>query len=111
MATVMRWLTGIPINGVRHMFKMSRTEAYWSSNLFLKAVLTNRELDINLPKTQQQWDDVKLGFNIRSKDGVLNGCCGAIDGLFIKTTCPIYYEAHNIHAHYSGHYEHHGLNC
>ena len=111
MATGMRWLTGIPMNGVRHMFKMSRTEVYRSSNLFLEAVLTNRELDINLPKNPQQWDDVKLGFNKRSKDGVLNGCCGAIDGLFIKTTRPIYYEAHNIRAYYSGHYEHYGLNC
>ena len=106
MATGMRWLTGIPMNGVRHMFKMSRTEVYRSSNLFLEAVLTNRELDINLPKNPQQWDDVKLGFNKRSKDGVLNGCCGAIDGLFIKTIRPIYYEAHNIRAYYSGHYEH-----
>ena len=41
----------------------------------------------------------------------MNGCCGAIDGLFIKTIRPKFWETHNIRAYYSGHYEHYGLNC
>ena len=111
MATGMRWLTGIPVNGVRHMFNLSRTEAYRCTNKFLNAVMTSKDLAINLPKNREEWNDVKLGFAIRSKDGVMNGCCGAIDGLFVKTIRPKYWEAHNIRAYYSGHYEHYGLNC
>ena len=111
IAVSMRWLTGTDINGCRHIFRLSRTECYRSVKLFLKAVLTTDSLKIRLPTTQDGWRKVKKGFWKKSKSKALYGVCGAIDGLFLKTTRPRHTDVVNVRAYYSGHYEHYGINC
>ena len=111
LATGIRWLSGYPLLSIRHIFNFSRAEAYNISNIFLKAVLTTDELKINLPQSNSEILKLKEGFHKISKDGVMYGCCAAIDGFFVKTNRPVYWEDCNIRAYYSGHYEHYGLNC
>lgn len=111
IATGMRWLSGTPVLSVRHIFNFSRAEGYNTTNLFINSVLDSKELDINLPTTTNEWKVCKDGFHKKSKDGAMYGCCAAIDGFFVKTKRPDYWEDSNIRAYYSGHYEHYGLNC
>ena len=107
----LRWLTGTDLSSCRHIFKVSRTEAYRCAKKFLNAVLQTRTLQIKLPKHRHQWEEVKKGFRRRSRKGVMIGCCGALDGIFIRTNSPKYSEVANVRSYYSGHYEHYGLNC
>ena len=111
VAVGIKWLTGSDLNSCRHIFKMSRTEVYRCANKFLFAVLETKRLQIKLPKNQNQWDEVKLGFEKKSTRGCMSGCCGALDGIFIRTYRPRYTEVANVRSYYSGHYEHYGLNC
>ena len=111
IALGIRWLTGADINSCRHIFKMSRTEAYRCASKFLLAVLATKQLQIKLPKTPHQWNQVKKGFKKKSTRGVMDRCCGVLDGIFIKTIKPRYAEVSNVRAYYSGHYEHYGVNC
>ena len=111
IALGLRWLTGTDVNCCRHIFHMSRTEAYRCVHKFMYAVLKSKCLQIRLPKTKSQWTAVKNGFRNKSTRGVMIGCCGALDGLFILTNQPRYSDVSNVRAYYSGHYEHFGINC
>ena len=111
MGLGLRWLTGTDMNSCRHIFKMSQTEAYRCASKFMYAVLTTKSLQIRLPKSRNQWTKVKDGFRNKSTRGVMYGCCGAIDGIFIRTMRPRYSDVKNVRAYYSGHYEHYGINC
>ena len=79
--------------------------------LFIDSVLQANELKIKLPSTREQWEKVRKGFESISRNGILVGCCGVIDGLLQKTISPTIKETANVRAFYSGHYEHYGLNC
>ena len=111
MGLGLRWLTGTDINACRHIFKMSRTEAYRCAKKFLFAVLESKKLHIKLPTNSNQWRKIKHGFMMKSTNGCLSNCCGTIDGIFIKTNRPNYSEVANVRSYYSGHYEHYGVHC
>ena len=111
MALGLKWLTGTDINSCHHIFKMPRTEAYRCSSKFLFAVLETKQLQIKLPQTPDQWNQVKKGFRKKTTRGVLDRGCGVLDGIFIKIIRPRYAEVSNVRAYYSGHYEHCGVNC
>jgi hypothetical protein len=66
-------------------------------------------LDINLPKPEEL-NYVREGFQRISKDGVMNGCIGALDGNLMRITAPSYAECSNVGAYFSGHYCTYGVN-
>ena len=79
---------------------------------FLVAVNEATQLDIVLPKTFDEWNQVRRDFKKKSYCGLFGGCCGAIDGFFQPTTCPTVKKVDgNVSTYYSGHYESYGLNC
>ena len=110
MAAGMRYLSGTNVNGICHIFHMSRAEAYRSINSFITSVLQTDEIGIKLPKSREQWSKVRDGFSQKSYNGVFYGTVGAIDGLFVKTIAPSRLEVGNVCLYFSGHYEHYGLN-
>jgi hypothetical protein len=66
-------------------------------------------LDINLPKPEEL-NYTREGFQRISKDGVMNGCIGALDGYLMRITAPSYAECGNVGAYFSGHYCTYGVN-
>ena len=50
------------------------------------------------------------GFTVKSSDGIMQGCVGAIDGYFQHVQAPCRKEVGNVEAYYSGHYEDYGVN-
>ena len=112
VAIGLRWLAGGTYQEIEDVFGVSTTEAYRSRNKFIDAVLNCDQLQIRLPTTVNEWEEVRKGFESKSSGGVINGCVGAIDGFFQRTLMPRKKDcANNQTAYFSGHYEHYGVNC
>jgi hypothetical protein len=111
MGIGMMFLAGGSINQTRHIFGLSRSEAYRCVNHFIDAILLSPVLDIKLPRTDEEWNNIKHGFMLKSSLPAMEGCVGAVDGFFQKTTAPIVKEVGNVISYFSGHYQSYGLNC
>lgn len=110
IASSLRILFGGAVNDIREIFGISNSAQYYIFANFLDSVIRNKHLAIKLP-TIEELPKVNHGFTKKSFKGIINGCAGALDGFFQKTTAPIVKEVGNIIAYYSGHYESYGLNC
>jgi len=74
--------------------------------------LNGDQLQIRLPTTVTEWEEVRRGFESKSLGGVINGCVGAIDGFFQRTLMPTKKDCtNNQTAYFSEHYKHYGANC
>jgi len=111
MALGLRVLAGGQIADNRHIIGASRAAGYKAFDDFVDAVNSHPELDINFPKSAEEWREVNDGFKAKSSDNIMEGCVGAIDGYFQRIQTPTKKEAGNVIAYYSGHYESHGVNC
>lgn len=111
MGIGMMFLAGGSINQTRHIFGLSRSEAYRCVNHFIDAILLSPVLDIKLPTTEEEWNNIKNGFTRKSSLSAMEGCVGAVDGFFQKTTAPRVKEVGNVISYFSGHYQSYGLNC
>jgi hypothetical protein len=60
-------------------------------------------LDIKLP-LPDELNYIREGFRRISKDGVMNGCVGALDGYLMRITAQSFAECGNVGAYFSGHY-------
>ena len=107
----LRFLAGGKVNDIRHIFFLSKTECYHSIACFIKAVNTSNSLNIKLPQTAAEWEEVRKGFANKSSNGLMNGCVGAIDGFLQPIIAPWKNEVGNVRAYFSGHYQSFGLNC
>ena len=105
----LRFLGGGNVSDIRHVFGTSRAEAYHSIECFINAINSMTAFDIKLPSTARELEDIRQGFVVKSSNGLMEGCVGAIDGYFQPITCPR--NTTNSNSYYSGHYESHGLNC
>ena len=91
---------------------MNRSAAYSAVDDFINAVNTAPELDIKIPSSAAEWEEVRKGWQSRSSvPHIFNGNLGAADGFFQGTTKPMEKEVGIVMAYYSGHYESNGLNC
>jgi hypothetical protein len=112
VAIGIRVLAGGNYDDIMNTFGISKSGFYYSRNRFLNAVLSSNELDINLPATPDDWENVRSGFAAKSANRVLKGCVGALDGFFQPTMCPTVKESCGFpRSYYSGHYQSYGLNC
>ena len=107
-----RVLAGGNYDDIMNTYGVSKSGYYHSRNRFLKALLGNEWLDINLPSTPAEWEQKRKGFAAKSANGVLKGCVGALDGFFQPCICPTALESDGCpRSYYSGHYQSYGLNC
>ena len=112
VAIGLRWLSGGTYQEVEDCYNVSTTEAYRCREKFLDAILSCKELCIELPDSPEAWETIRRGFAEKSSFGVINGCVGAIDGFFQRTIRPSKKcVCGNVVAYFSGHYEHYGVNC
>ena len=95
----------------RHIIGSSRAAAYLAVDDFVDAVNLAPELNIDLPTTPEEWEEIYEQYKMKSSNEIIAGCVGAIDGFFLRTNKPTSKEVGNVIAYYSGHYESYGLNC
>ena len=69
----------------------------------MEAVNLTPELNIEMPQTPEEWDEIYNQFKTKSTHKIMAGCVGAIDGYFQPTTKPTSKEVANVLAYYSGH--------
>jgi hypothetical protein len=67
-------------------------------------------LDVNLPTLPHELLALCHGFKKISRDGVMDGCVGALDGYLMQITAPSFGECGNVSAYFSGHYCTYGVN-
>jgi hypothetical protein len=67
-------------------------------------------LDVNLPTVPHELLALHHGFKKISRDGVMEGCVGALDGYLMWITAPSFGECGNVSAYFSGHYCTYGVN-
>ena len=111
IALGLRALGGGRLSDIRHIIGCSRAAAYAAFDDFVDAVNSCPELNIKFPTTAEEWKEVNDGFTVKSSDGIMQGCVGAIDGYFQRVQAPCRKEVGNVEAYYSGHYEDYGVNC
>jgi len=67
-------------------------------------------LDVNLPTLPHELLALCHGFKKISRDGIMDGCVGALDGYLMRITAPSFGECRNVSAYFSGHYCTYGVN-
>jgi hypothetical protein len=89
---------------IREVYGVSVPGFYYCINQFFKAVLNCDALKIHLPDSPDTWEEIRVKFHCKSKEGIIRGCVGAIDSFFQPTKCPTVRERNgNVCAYYSGH--------
>jgi hypothetical protein len=76
----------------------------------IQAILNCKEIQVQLPTTREELDEVRQGFQDKSIEEVMLGCVGALDGLLLLIRTPTRNEAPNVRIYHSGHYQQMGLN-
>jgi len=88
VAIGLRWLARCSYQEIEDVFGVSTTEAYRSRNKFIDALLNCDQVQIRLPTTVTEWEEVRRGFESKSSGGIISGCVGAIDGFFQRPRTP-----------------------
>ena len=76
MGVGLRYLGGGAMLDIRHVFKISLTEAYHSMKCFVTAVNLCPGLSINLPENAVDLESIRKGFYRKSSNGLMDGCVG-----------------------------------
>ena len=112
LATALRYLRGGQVCDLKTSFGLSRAEVYNCRDCVLSAVMNSERLQIKMPQSAEEWEEVRRGFEAKSSGGFVHGCVGAIDGFFQKMKCPSWKDAQgNQDAYVSGNYKAYGVNC
>jgi hypothetical protein len=93
-------------------FGVSKSGIYYCGNKFIKAALSKYEdIDINMPSTKDEWEDVRHQFEAKTTTQIMRGCVGVIDGCFAPLICSTLKESEGTPRpyYYSGHYQCFGL--
>jgi len=112
VAIGLRWLAGGSYQEIEDVFGVRTNEAYRSRNKFIDALLNWDQVEIRLPTTVIEWEEVWKGFESKSSGSIISGCVGARDGFFQRPLTPNEKDCDNNQTAYLlGHYEHFGVSC
>ncbi|ETP34447.1 hypothetical protein F442_17237 [Phytophthora nicotianae P10297] len=105
------WLAGGNYMTIRGLAGMSPSGIYGCMHAVMDAMCHCPELRIHSPtESQERIHDLAESFTYISKDGVLTGCVGCIDGWLCHIRAPSPYEVPDEAAFFSGHYQKFGVN-
>ena len=88
VAIGLRFLAGGSYLDLADLHGVSIAEVYKCVDCFIRALRQNEYLQIKLPTTPKQWEDVRSKFASKSHERIFTHCIGAIDGFFQPTTVP-----------------------
>jgi hypothetical protein len=109
MHCTIHYLAGGSFHDTHATVSISKPSFYCSVWHTIHCINRCEALDINLPKPEEL-NYVREGFRRISKDGVMNGCIGALDGYLMRITVLSFAECGNVGAYFSGHYCTYGVN-
>jgi hypothetical protein len=107
---MIRFLSGRSFHDIRTVASISKPSFYrilWHAIDVLNAC---HVLDFQLPSTLEELDRLKDGFANKSRDGIMRGCIGALDGFLLRIVAPPANIVGNVSSFYSGHYCTYGIN-
>jgi hypothetical protein len=107
---LLRYLAGGQYHDIRQTVGISGRSFYRAIHLTLDAILACEDLEIKLPRTDNEINSAASEFKAMSTHGIIAGCVAALDGWLPKIKTPSQEEAGNVRAFYSGHYARMGLN-
>jgi hypothetical protein len=111
VAVGLRYLSGGKCLDLKTGYGLSLTSVYRCRNLFIYAVNVCPELDINMPATLTDIENVAKDFAAVSTSNLVRGCVGCIDGFLAITKRPTMKESMGKPTSFhSGHYGVYGLN-
>ena len=111
VACGIRYLAGEKMRSLESDLGMSKSSTYIVRELFIKAVLSCPDLDVNFPTNQVELHETAMGFSRKTSEPIFSGCVGAIDGFFAPMEMPSVKDcAGNQKQYFSGHYRMDGLN-
>jgi hypothetical protein len=70
----------------------------------ISAVTLCKRLEMNLPRTVNELEELQRGFELKSTDQAMSGCIGALEGLLLLIQTPSRKEASNVQQFFSGHF-------
>ncbi|EGZ26251.1 hypothetical protein PHYSODRAFT_327165 [Phytophthora sojae] len=105
------WLAGSRYHTTRNLGGTSVTAIYITMHAVMDAICDCPELIIRAPtESAERMYELADGFKAISKDSVLTGCVGCIDGWLCEIRAPSAREVPDVAAFFSGHYQKYGLN-
>jgi hypothetical protein len=104
------WLAGYSFHPVRVLSGASKTGFYDSIHQVMDAIINHDELQLRFPDTVENLQQAAAGFARMSKNLVLVGCVGAIDGWLCIIQVPRRTEVKRVTSFFSGHYQCYGVN-
>ena len=110
LGLTIRWLSGGSFHDIRDAGNFSKPTFYRLLWLGLISLIKCPQLQIALPETEDELDELRGGFAAKSTEGAMSGCVGALDGFLLLIRTPTRKEAANSRLFFSGHYSRMGLN-
>ena len=97
VAIGLRWLADGSYQEIEDVFGVSTTEAYRSRNKFIDALLNCDQLQIRLPTTVTEWEELRKLFESKNSEGVINDAkkerlCQQSNGLLLRTLRALWRE-------------------
>ena len=112
ISATIRMLAGGSYLDIYETHGMTYSYLYRVRDKVLRAILICDELKIHFPQTDDEIDNVRVGFMQGTSHKLLHKCVGVIDGLLQLIHCPCKQDCdNNQQGYFSGHYQTYGLNC
>jgi DDE superfamily endonuclease len=106
----LRYLAGYSSDDIRIAIGISKSSFYTSLHQGISLILACKELDINFPSSTAEYETAAEGFKSVSRNEIMKGCVGALDGWLCKIETPSANETTNAKSFHSGHYNAQGVN-
>jgi len=104
LGLTIRWLSGGSFHNIRDAGNFSKPTFYHLLWLGLIPLINCPQLQIALPETEHELDELRGGFAAKSTKGVVSGCVEALDSFLLLIRTPTRKEAANWRLFFSGHY-------
>jgi len=85
LGLTIRWCSGSSFHDLRDAGNFSRSTFFW---LLWKGIIHCTRLQMILPRTTNELEDVKKGFESKSTENIMSGCVGALDGFLLLIRMP-----------------------
>jgi hypothetical protein len=96
LGLTIHWLSGGSYHDIRDAGIFSVPTFFCLLKKRLHAILHCKHLQLELRNTKEELDELAEGFKCKSKEGIMAGCIGALDGLLLLICTPTRKEACNI---------------
>ena len=93
------------------MLGISKSSFYNCMIRTLLAIIKCPELELKFPTSVPECIRLARGFEMKSENGIISNCVGAVDGYLLAIKAPSKHDSGgNVRSYFSGHYKRYGLN-